>query len=150
MKKWLGRLDNVKGKCHTGKTIQTDLWHTYREGVTDINGDRMVLQWTEKGWYACGFPIYGGVIRCEQKAKPVKAVVIIRQGETDRIQELSTAEKVALLYSQMTVPTADGDCVLKAMDLIEELVSQVKVALLFCTMEESAVRVLHQYLYRED
>lgn len=133
----------------TGKTTQTDLWHKYREGVTDINGDRTVLQWTEKGWYACGFPIYGGVVRCEQKAKPVKAVVIIRQGETDRIQELSTAEKVGLLYSQMTVPSTDSEYVLKAMELIEELVSQVKVALFSCTMEESAVQVLHQYLYGE-
>lgn len=134
----------------TGKTTQTDLWHTYREGVTDINGDRTVLQWTEEGWYACGFPIYGGVVRCEQKAKPVKTVVIIRQGENDRIQEISAAKKAALLYSQMTVPVADGGYVVKAMDLIENLVNQVRVVLYFCTMKESAVQILHRYLYGED
>ncbi|MCD7946095.1 MAG: hypothetical protein LUF81_05785 [Clostridiales bacterium] len=133
----------------TGKTTQTDLWHQYREGVADLNGDRTVLQQTGEGWRACGFPIYGSMVRCAQAAVPIRAVVVIRQGEMDKITELSTTEKVAYLYSECTVMRAYPEDVLEAMGLLEEMAAEVRVLKMDCTMEPSAVDTLHQYLYGE-
>lgn len=133
----------------TGKTTQTNLWHQYAQGVEDLNGDRAVLQKTDDGWRACGFPIYGSVQRCNQCAVPIDAIVVIRQGRKDRVRELSVMEKVSLLYSQTTVPALDSSIVSRTMDLIEDLVSQVRVLRLDCTMEETAVRVLQNYLWGE-
>lgn len=132
----------------TGKTTQTDLWHQYLEGVTDINADRTLLQKTEQGWYACGFPLYGSVLRCEQKAKPIEAIVILGQGKENRVEELSPAEKVSLLYSESTVPST-REYVSLAFNLLSDLIQEVKVIRYVCNMEEGAVRVLHRYLYNE-
>ncbi len=132
----------------TGKTTQTDLWHQYLEGVTDINADRTLLQKTEQGWLACGFPLYGGVLRCEQKAKPIEAIVILRQGKENRVEELSPAEKVSLLYSESTV-SSTREYVSLAFNLLSDLIQEVRVIRYVCNMEEGAVRVLHRYLYNE-
>ncbi len=133
----------------TGKTTQTDLWHQYREGVSDLNGDRTVLQWTERGWYGCGFPIYGGTVRCVQAAAPVRAIVVIRQAKEDTIRELSPMERVMYLYSECTVMRAYEEDIENVMSLLEEIAATVTVIELDCTMERSAVNVLHQYLYGE-
>lgn len=130
----------------TGKTTQTDLWRKYVNGVQDLNGDRTLLQKTEKGWYACGFPIYGSMLRCEQGAHPIKAIVVIRQGKTDQIRELSPVEKVALLYSQVTVPAIESTAVNRTMDLLEDFIQHTTIVQLNCTMERSAVDVLREYL----
>lgn len=133
----------------TGKTTQTDLWHRWREGVTDLNGDRNVLQKTEEGWFACGFPVYGGSNRCEQKAAPIEAIVIIRQSPCDEIHELTAMEKTALLYSEMTVMSAKRENAETGISMVMELASQVRIIQFNCTMNENAVDVLHRYLYGE-
>lgn len=133
----------------TGKTTQTNLWHQYRDDVADLNGDRTVLQRMVDGWYGCGFPVYGSTVRCEQVAASIGAIVIIRQAERDQVQELSLIEKITFLYSEMTVLSMEQNNINKAMDLIENIAAQVKIVRLDCTMKESAVRVLHQYLYGE-
>ncbi|MCD7820443.1 MAG: hypothetical protein LUH07_15560 [Lachnospiraceae bacterium] len=130
----------------TGKTTQTDLWHQYLKGVTDINADRTLLQKTKQGWYACGFPLYGSVLRCEQKAKPIKAIIILRQGKENRVEELSPAEKVSMLYSESTVPST-REYVSLAFNLLSDLIQEVKVIRYVCNMEKDAVQVLHRYLY---
>ncbi len=133
----------------TGKTTQTDLWHQFREGVSDLNGDRTVLQRTEKGWYGCGFPIYGGTVRCTQASAPIRAIVVIRQADTDAIRELSAMEKVLYLYSECTVMRSYSEDVKDAMNLLETLAAELTVIKMDCTMKRSAVDVLHRYLYGE-
>ena len=132
----------------TGKTTQTDLWHSFAKDVSDLNGDRTLLQRTEDGWYACGFPIYGSSMRCEQKALRIAAIVVVRRAEMDSVQELSPIQRVTQLFSQMMVPSVER-YVVTAMELIEELVGQTRIVQLNCTMNRSAVETLHQYLYGE-
>lgn len=133
----------------TGKTTQTDLWHRYVEGVTDLNGDRTLLQWTDTGWFACGFPIYGGTVRCEQAAVPIKSIIVIRQAATDEIRPLTNAEKVTWLYSEMTIPSYSDWYVRQALELIGQIVADVSVIQMNCTKEKTAVDTLYQYLYGE-
>lgn len=128
----------------TGKTTQTDLWHKYRLGVADINGDRTLLQKTDDGWMACGFPVFGSTVRCEQVAAPIGAIVIVRQARDNLVRELSLIEKIGWLYTETTVLSENPGSVNRAMDLIEELAHQVKILILDCNMEESAVDVLEQ------
>ena len=132
----------------TGKTTQTDLWHSFAKDVSDLNGDRTLLQRTEDGWYACGFPLYGSSMRCEQKALRIAAIVVVRRSEMDSVQELSPIQRVTQLFSQMMVPSVER-YVVTAMELIEELVGQTRIVQLNCTMNRSAVETLHQYLYGE-
>ncbi|MCD7809215.1 MAG: hypothetical protein LUH02_07720 [Erysipelotrichaceae bacterium] len=133
----------------TGKSTQADLWHDNIDGVSDLNGDRTLLQKTDDGWFACGYPIHGGSIACEQIAVPFKAIVIIRQAKKDKIIELSTIEKISLLYSECTIMRCYEEDINEAINLLEELVKEVKVIKLECTKEASAVETLYSYLYGE-
>ena len=145
-----GRAILFSAPSGTGKTTQTDLWHRYaKDEVIDLNGDRAVLQKTADGWMACGFPIYGSVKRCNQCAVPIESIVMIRQSPTDRVSEMSDMEKFSQLYSQVTVPSADVNYTMRAMDLLEEMTRNVRIIQLDCTMNESAVRTLEHYLYGE-
>lgn len=146
----------VKGKAiiftapsGTGKTTQTNLWHKYMDKVEDLNGDRTLLQKMGQKWFACGFPLYGGVLRCEQKAVPIAGIVIIRQGKEDKVKELSIIKKVSLLYSEITVPAIESFAVNRVMDLVEDLVKNITVIQLDCTMKKDAVTVLKQRLFKE-
>lgn len=141
-----GRAIIFSAPSGTGKTTQTDLWHQYHPGTADLNGDRTLLQWTENGWFACGFPVYGSSIRCEQCAVPIAGIVIIRQGNADHVRELTPLEKISLLYSETTVPALDAFAVNAVMDLIEKLANDVTVVQLTCTMGKSAVGALQAYL----
>lgn len=131
----------------TGKTTQTNLWHQFKPGVSDINGDRTLLQRSSDIWYACGFPMFGSSFRCEQIAVPVKAVVVVRQADEDCIRELSKFEKLSMLYSEIMVPNFNRKYVTKAIDLLGKMICEIPVLQLNCTMSETAVQVLHNYLY---
>lgn len=133
----------------TGKTTQTDLWHQYRDNVTDLNGDRTLLQKTDNGWFACGFPVFGSTVRCEQAAAPIAAIVIIRQGSQNKITELSPMEKVAWLYSESTVMSMTHCNVNATVDLLEDLARNVAILRLDCTISEHAVDTLDAYLNRD-
>ncbi len=133
----------------TGKSTQANLWHNHIDGVFDLNSDRTLLQKTDNGWYACGYPKYGSILACEQKAVFFKAIVIIRQAKEDRIIELSPIEKISLLYSECTIMRFYEEDVNDAMNLLEDLVSHVKVIKFECTKEVTAVETLYKYLYGE-
>lgn len=131
----------------TGKTTQTNLWHSNLNDVEDLNGDRTLLQKTENGWYACGFPICGSSGRCEQKAVPIKSVIIVRRGELEEVCELSALQSVMTLYSEITIPNLDQKYPKQAMGLLEDLVRNVPVIQYACTMNNTAFTTLYRYLY---
>ena len=108
------------------------------------------MQKTENGWLACGFPISGSSLACEQCAVPIKVIAIIRQGKTDCIKELTVFEKFSLLYSELTVFSLDTSSVTKTIDLLNDFISTQKVIMLECTMEKSAVDVLKRYIEYEE
>lgn len=134
----------------TGKTTQTDLWHQHLNQVSDLNGDRTLLQQTNQGWFGCGFPVFGSTVRCEQAAVPLFAIVIVRRGKKNQIMELSISEKIKFLYSEMTIFSWDSKNVAAALSLLEDLVSNVTVLQLNCTMTKNAVSTLYHYLYGEN
>jgi len=129
----------------TGKTTQTNLWHKFRKGVFDINGDRTLLQRTEKGWYACGFPLYGSTVRCVQTAAPIGVIAVVRQSSQDKILPLTEMEKFKAIYSECTVPAYEFSSAERAMRLLGDLVHEVPIVRLNCTMEETAVDALDQH-----
>ncbi len=133
----------------TGKSTQTDLWHQYREGVTDLNGDRTILQYTQKGWFACGLPLAGSSMRSEQAAVPIRAIVVIQQAKQDCVEEMSLIERITAIYSEVTIASYCRLDVKKSLELIEKLVSAAKIFRLKCTMNESAVNVLEERLWRK-
>lgn len=133
----------------TGKSTQASLWETNRNGVTVINGDKALLQKEDDYWYAGGFPLHGTARECLNEKTKLKAIVIVRQAKKDEVVELTAAQKIKLLFSEITVNMWSSEAVEQVLNLIERLVSSVTVIQLNCTMNQSAVETLEQYLYGE-
>ena len=130
----------------TGKSTQASLWEKYR-GSRTVNGDKALLQCVNGRWTARGWPVCGSSAICENLSTPIRAVVMLSQGQEDELRRLSPREAFTQLYSQITVNTWNRDFAEKNMALIENLVARVPVFHLRCTISENAVRCLEKGLY---
>lgn len=146
--KYQGEAILFSAPSETGKTTQANLWEKYR-GSTTINGDKALLQCIEGRWTAQGWPVCGTSEICHNLATPIRAIVMLSQGEEDQIRRLSPVEAFSQIYSQITVNTWNRNFVQHNMNLIETLITQIPVWLLSCTISENAVRCLEDALDRE-
>lgn len=132
----------------TGKSTQAELWKQYR-GSRIVNGDRALLRKIDGAWSACGWPVCGSSDICESEDTPLYTIVMLRQGETNHIERLSPIQAFAQLYAQITINQWNPAFVQRAMELIEDLIGQVPVYQLTCTMTEDAVKCLEQAIFPE-
>lgn len=133
----------------TGKSTQADLWKKYR-GCRIINGDRSLLQKTENGFYVYGWPVCGSSNISENTKVPIKAIVQLSQAKENIVKEEANNLKFHKLIPEITVNRWNANAYQKALDLMEELLQEVRIVQYSCNMEESAVEVLEQYLFGED
>lgn len=132
----------------TGKTTQANLWEKYK-GARTVNGDRALLQRKNGRWIARGWPVCGSSEVCHKEDMPVRAIVMLSQGKTDVVSSLAPIQAFSQVYSQITVNRWNRGAHTLAMDLIEQLVTEVPVWHLSCTISEQAVDCLYQTLVKE-
>lgn len=130
----------------TGKTTQANLWMRYR-GAETVNGDRSLLQKRDGRWYARGWPVCGSSGVCRKKDVPIRAVVMLSQAPEDRAERLSPMKAFSQIYGQITVNRWNREANLRAMALLEDMVTGLPVYHLACTMNETAVEALETALY---
>lgn len=141
-----GRAILFSAPSETGKTTQANLWKKYRNSKT-VNGDRALIQRIDNNWFARGWPVCGTSEDCCNEDTPIRAIVMLSQGPEDKISVLSPITAFSQLYSQITVNTWNKDFVQRNTDLIAELVQQVPVYHLSCTISENAIKCLESALY---
>lgn len=132
----------------TGKSTQADLWKRYRGGRI-INGDRALLRKIDGEWFAGGWPVCGSSGICESGDTPVHAIVMLRQGTSNRVEALSPIQAFTQLYAQITINQWNREFVQHAIELIENLMGHVPVYQLTCNISEDAVRCLESALFPE-
>lgn len=129
----------------TGKTTQANLWERHR-GAETVNGDRGLLQKMNGRWYARGWPVCGSSGVCRNKDVPIRAIVMLSQAPEDRAERLGARKAFTQVYSQTTINRWDRLANLRALELLENLVTEVPVYHLACTMNETAVEALEAAL----
>lgn len=129
----------------TGKTTQANLWEKYR-GSETINGDKSLLQCIDGRWMAQGWPVCGSSDVCHNLATPIHAIVMLSQDQTNHVERLTGMHAFTQLYSQITVNSWNRNFVNHNMDLIEQLIAQVPIFHLGCTISEEAVECLEKVL----
>jgi len=125
----------------TGKTTQANLWEKYMNSKT-INGDRALLKKNHHQWIAQGWPVCGSSEVCHHIQTPVKAIVMLKQGPANHVEKLTPAQSFTQLYSQMTINKWQVKDHMKAMDLIDQIIKDVPIYGLTCTISKEAVEVL--------
>lgn len=129
----------------TGKTTQATLWERYR-GTRVVNGDKSLLAKRDGKWTANGWPVCGSSQVCHNESLPIRAIVMLSQGKENTIEKLSPFQAFSQIYSQITINFWNKQAQQRAMDLIEDLVTNVPVYHLSCTISEEAVETLERVL----
>lgn len=129
----------------TGKTTQAKLWEKlYSSRI--INGDKAIIQNRNGSWFACGYPFHGSAMECENRSLPIRSIVVVRQDKTNWVEELRPSQKLGLIYSECTINSWNQTRVQAALNLLGDLVMNVSINILHCTMEDAACHTLHHYL----
>lgn len=106
-----------------------------------INDDMPFLRNFQGKWQLCGAPWSGKTQINQNRQVPLKAVVFLERGEENQIKKIDVPETVFRILSQTTVPVYK-DLLELLMNHIEDLVSQVPVYLLSCTISEEAPKLV--------
>lgn len=140
-----GKAILFSGRSGIGKSTQAALWEKYR-GVQVRNGDRTLLRSIGGTEYACGLPFAGTSGICINSSAPIRAIVMLGQGESNTIRRLSEMEAVKHLMTQLPVPKWNTAMIDRALDVASRVASSVPVYELICLPDETAVRTLEDAL----
>jgi len=143
---------NVNGKAlifsapsGTGKSTQAALWEQYA-GAEVINGDRTLLRKKDGVWHAYGCPMCGTSGIHKQGNEPIHAIMMLEQGKDNRVRRLTAGEAFSRMYPEITVPRWNRELVLRAMELLDDVMANVPIYSFSCTKDESAVHALREAL----
>lgn len=127
----------------TGKSTQADLWAKYA-GAEIINGDRSLLRKKDGVWHAYGCPMCGTSGIHKQGNEPIHAIVMLSQGTENAVRRLTPGEAFQRMYPEITVPKWNRELVLRAMELLDDVMANVPIYAFSCTKDESAVIALRE------
>ncbi|MBQ8619668.1 MAG: hypothetical protein IJ418_19475 [Clostridia bacterium] len=127
----------------TGKSTQADLWEKHA-GAEVMNGDRTLLRKKDGVWHAYGCPMCGTSGIHKQGNEPIHAIVMLSQGTDNTVRRLTPGEAFQRMYPEITVPKWNRELVLRAMELLDDVMANVPIYAFSCTKDESAVTALRE------
>lgn len=145
---WEGNAILFTAPKQTGKSTQAELWKTYRNAEV-INGDRALIRKVDGRWMAFGSPYNGSSQICKNKSAPIRAIVILEQGEESILHKAETLEVIVAMMNGCTYQTWEREQVCMVSGLIHDLMQSVPFYRLKCVPDPSAIRCLEEVLKDE-
>lgn len=139
------------GPSGTGKTTHTKLWqqHFGKDSVQIINDDRPAVRKAKDCFLAYGTPWSGTSPVNINVSAQLGAIIFLKQGITNRIRSLSVKEALKWLIYQATFSQRNPKKCEKAIALLENIINEVPLYELTCTISEQAVETVYKKL-KED
>ena len=135
------------GNSGVGKSTQGALWEKFA-GAEVINGDKSVIYPENGRLIAYSTPLCGTSKICKNKNAPVKAIVLLSQGDKNRLERLSPSAAIAPLMQVSHYDFwRDGEAQ-KAMNACVDAALSCPVFSYICRKDESAVETLLEALSR--
>lgn len=128
-----------------GKSTQASLWEKTR-GTKIVNGDRALLRRKDGTWYAWGSPYAGTSKITENRALPVRTVVILSQDKESRAKKTDVRRAFSAMLDGTTFDTWNKEEVTGVSNICGEIITDVRFCELACRPDESAVRALEEIL----
>lgn len=132
----------------TGKSTQAGLWVRER-GAKLICNDRTLVRRVGEEWRTYGYPIDGSSPVRSSEVNRLACIVLLAQGEDNRVERLRGAEAITCLMPQLVLDGWSGEARLRAIELLDGVLGAVPVYRQTCTPDERAVACLENRL-RED
>lgn len=127
-----------------GKTTHARLWRDSKNAMI-INGDRAPCYQKNGKWIAFGTPWCGTSGENINRQAEVKALVLLRRGEENKILTLTPMEVLTQVLGLTACPLWPGYQE-KVADLLDTFLQDIPVVGLACTPDASAVEMLAEYL----
>lgn len=137
------------GKSGTGKSTHTKLWLKFLPDARVLNGDKPILEFANKEFYAHGTPWQGKENWGYNGRAKLFGLCFLEQAKENSVEKLSISETSARIFQQILLPQ-DENNVIATLDLIDKLVATVPAYLLKCNISEEAVRCSFQALTKKE
>lgn len=129
------------GPSGIGKTTQAELWQKYTGGKI-INGDLVFVEYRNTEFLAWGSPWHGSSPYCLNKCVPLKALVVLKQTQKNRLRLLGGFEKVSAISGNLFYPLWLQNGMDLCMKTFDQLLKTIPVYELSCRPDEDAVTLL--------
>lgn len=139
--KWQDKGIIFSAQSGTGKSTQADLWEKY-ENAEIINGDRSGIRKMDGKWTAYGLPIAGSSGIYKNKKAEISHIIVLKQGKENKLTQLSPREAFIKLYSETLVHTWDKEFQENIINMITDVVQNVRIYQYECLPDKSAVEFL--------
>ena len=128
----------------TGKSTHTGIWRkTFGEDKTFIlNDDKPVIRIIDGEVMAFGTPWSGKTDQNENIGVPLQGICFVSRSETNWIEPMSPKDAVHRILDQ-TVRPQNAENMSKLLELLNAVLSKVKVHTLHCNMENEAAIVAY-------
>ena len=134
----------------TGKSTHTGLWEkVYPGDVEIINDDMPVVRKINGVWNLCGTPWSGKSERNINKIVPLRGLVFLERGDRNEIREASKAESIYRIMGQTMLPVYK-ELMNTVVNNIGEILSEIKVYILKCTISDEAPKTVKEKIFYED
>ena len=74
---------------------------------------------------------------------------MLKRNTSDFVEELSDSDRILLVQKRLISPSWDFEMTDRELDIVTELVKNIKVAELNCTKNDEAARVMKEYIDQE-
>ena len=133
------------GRSGMGKSTHTRLWLQYLQNAFVVNGDKPILQETEKHFIAYGTPWQGKEGWGTKTETPLGGLCFIEQAKVNSIRKLTPAETASRLFLQILMPSEENAAV-KTLEMVDSLISKTPAYVLSCNISEEAVKTSFEAL----
>ncbi len=133
----------------TGKTTHINLWKkNLSDRVSIINGDKPIIRLGDKAT-VYGTPWAGKEGFCRNTSAPLKAICILKQGNTNKIERLNNSEAINHLMRQVYLPQ-NADALNQTLLLLGKLIENTPIYLLCCDISDEAFDISFKTLTKEE
>ena len=133
------------GASGIGKSTQAELWRQTR-GANIVNGDRALVGLSDGKAAAHGYINCGSSGICQNISAPIRAVVILGRSTENTVWKPGGIEAFKALVGQCAYDVTSRRQVEEIINLLAEMIPQVKILRLDCTNTPSAVECLERAL----
>ena len=147
--KWQDKAILFTAPSGTGKSTQADLWKK-NESAEVINGDRSGIRKMDGKWTAYGLPIAGSSGIYKNKKAEISHIIILKQGKENKLTKLSSREAFIKIYSETLVHTWDKEFQENIINMITDVVQNVRIYQYECLPDKSAVEFLKKQVIKDN
>lgn len=137
------------GLSGAGKSTHARMWReTFGERVVMVNDDKPLLRKVDGHFRVYGTPIDGKHHLSENTDAPLCGICFIRQGQENCIRKMTADEALPGVMEQI-YRCDNMEYMLKILELTDELLAQVPVYELTCTISHKAAEIAYQMMKEE-